>query len=95
MTSYDKAIREVSDKFNIPKDRVNKIYKAYWQYIRESIKELPLKETLTEEELIQCKPNFNIPSIGKLGCCWKRYQGVKQKLNYINNIRKSNEAKED
>ena len=45
-------ILSVSKDLEISPDVVEKVYRAYWLYIKTTIKALPLKEDLTEEELI-------------------------------------------
>lgn len=89
--TYQKIIHKVSEDTEIPVEVVDKVYKAFWLYIRNSVQELPLKEELTETEFLSLKPNFNIPSLGKLACTYARYRGVKDKFNYIKALRKRNE----
>lgn len=88
---YQEIIQEVSKDTEIPIEIVDKTYKAFWLYIKESIKKLPLKEDLNEEDFNSLKPNFNIPSLGKLYCTYSRYKGVKDKFNYIKEFRKKYE----
>jgi len=65
---------------------VEKTYKAYWRFIKDTIESLPLKEELTEEQFNKLKTNFNIPSLGKLNCTYERYKGVKKMFKrFINN----------
>ena len=59
--SLEENIEEVSRNLNIPKEVVGAAYMSFWDYIRESIQALPLKEDLTEEEFNKLKCNFNIP----------------------------------
>lgn len=89
--TYSEIINKVSKEINVPPDIVDKVYKAYWLYIKESIQQLPLKEDLTEAEFMKLRPNFNIPSLGKLCCTYDRYLGVKSRFKNISNIRKKNE----
>jgi hypothetical protein len=93
--TYTDIINKVSKDTNIPIEVVDKSYKAFWLYIRNSVQELPLKEELTEAEFLNLKTNFNIPSLGKLACTYKRYLGVKEKFNYIKKIRGNEEVKKD
>lgn len=86
--NYDEIISKVAANLNIPESRVDKIYKSFWQYIRNSIQELPLKEDLSEVEFLALKPNFNIPSLGKLSVTYDRYNRVKQNFEYIKKLRK-------
>lgn len=89
--TYKDIINKVSEDTGINADVVNKVYKAFWLYIRTSIKELPLKEEFTEAEFQTLRPNFNIPSLGKLCVSYDRYTGVKKRFDYINHLRKRNE----
>lgn len=89
--TYKEIIYKVSSNTGIPVEMVDKIYKSFWLYIRSSIQELPLKENLTENEFLSLKPNFNIPSLGKLTCTYERYKGVKSRFKYIKTLRKRNE----
>ena len=91
---YQGIIKKVSEDTGIPVEVVDKAYKAFWSYIRNSVQELPLKEELTEAEFLLLKPNFNIPSLGKLTCTYPRYIGVKDKFNHIKALRKRNEETE-
>ena len=43
-------ILSVSKDLGISPDVVEKVYKAYWLYIKTTLEALPLKEDLTEEE---------------------------------------------
>jgi len=45
---------------------------------------------MTEEEFLELKTNFNIPSLGKLSCTRDRYLGVKKRFEYIKNLREKN-----
>lgn len=91
---YQGIVQKVSKDTGIPVEVVDKTYKAFWSYIRNSVQELPLKEELTEAEFLLLRPNFNIPSLGKLCCTYTRYKGVKEKFNHIKTLRKRNEETE-
>lgn len=81
-------LKQVSEELNIPYEVVNKVYSSYWKFIRSKIIDLPLKENLTKEEFEKLKVNFNLPSLGKLNCTYKRLLGLKEKeklmKKYIN-----------
>lgn len=89
--TYTEIIQKISDDTGISPAIVDKTYRAFWLYIRNSIQEFPLKENLTEAEFLSLRPNFNIPSLGKLCVSYDRYKGVKDRFQYIKNIRKKNE----
>lgn len=75
---------KVSEELNIPVEDVKAIYNSFWSFIRETIKQLPLKEDLTDEEFNKLRTNFNIPSVGKLGCSLDRYKKIKKRFRIKN-----------
>lgn len=89
--TYNEIIQEVSENTGLSINIIDKAYKAFWKYIRESIKNLPLKEDLKDEEFLKLRTNFNIPSLGKLVCTHQRYLKVKDNFNHIKELRKRNE----
>lgn len=89
--TYQEIINKVSGDMGISPDTVDKAYKAFWKYIRDTIQDIPLKDDMSEEEFIMLKPNFNIPSLGKLTCTYKKYKGIKEKFKHIKKLRENNE----
>lgn len=89
--TYQEIINKVSGDMGISPDIVDKAYKAFWKYIRDTIQDMPLKDDISEEEFIMLKPNFNIPSLGKLTCTYKKYKGIKEKFKHIKKLRENNE----
>lgn len=85
--TYEQIIESVANELQLPVDLVRKTYKAYWQFVRDTIQQLPLKDDISEEEFEKIKTNFNIPSLGKLYCTRDRYLRVKKRFEYINNLR--------
>jgi hypothetical protein len=92
---YPDIEKEVSQKLNIPEDVVDAAYKSFYEFVKEKITELPLKDELSEEEFSKLKTNFNIPSLGKLHCTYERYTKVKERLKYFNKLKELYETKED
>lgn len=78
--TYDEIIKKVSEENNLPKNLVDKTYRAYWRAIREHITSLPLKEDLSDEEFLKLQPNVNIASIGKLNVTLDRYKRMKKMI---------------
>lgn len=77
---YKKLVSKVAEELDLPTDLVDNTYKGFWLFIRNKIQELPLKD-ITEEEFDFCRTNFNIPSLGKLGCTKDRWSTIKNKYN--------------
>lgn len=84
---YSSIISIVSEELNLPKELVENTYKAYWNFIRATIEELPLKTELTQAEYSNLRTSINIPSLGKLNCTYNRYIGIRNRFNIINKIR--------
>lgn len=93
--NLDTIYQKVANDLNIPVDIVSKTYRYYWAFIRDKIQELPLKQDLTEEQFNQLRPNFNIPSIGKLCVPYDRYTSIKRQFKYKQKIKENEEAKKD
>ena len=85
--SYSEIIGKVAEELNLPIEVVDKTYKAYWLFIKQSIESLPLKEDINEEDFAKLRTNFNIPSLGKLTCTYDRMLGVKKRFKYIKELR--------
>lgn len=92
---YSDIIGKVAEELNLPKELVDKTYKAYWASIRSSISSLPLKDDLDEQGFSQLRTNYNIPSLGKLSCTFDRYIGMKKRFSLIKKIKDNAKDKED
>lgn len=84
---YSDIINKVSEELNLPRELVENVYKAYWNFIRVTIEELPLKTELSQERYRDLRASINIPSLGKLNCTYNRYIGIRNRFNIINKIR--------
>lgn len=84
---YVDVIKKVSEELDIPEKIVDRVYKSYWLFIRNTIKDLPLKNNLSEEEFLKLRTNFNIPSLGKLHCTYERLLNMKKRFDYINRMK--------
>lgn len=88
--NYEEIIVKVAQETELPDKVVDRIFKAYWFFIRTSIQALPLKETLSEEEFSRLRTNFNIPSLGKLTCTYEDYLRHRKRYEYITTSRNRN-----
>lgn len=85
--TYQQIVDNVSCELNLPRELVDKTYKAYWFFIKQYIQSLPLKEDLSKNNFSQLKTNINIPSLGKLTCTYDRMLNMKKRLEILNKIR--------
>lgn len=80
-------IQEIAEKYGLTFDEVESIISSQYEFIKEKIKEIKLKEDLTKEEFLMEKTNFNIPSIAKLYASYYIYSEInKKKKKKDNNI---------
>ena len=89
--TYPDIVIKVSKELGLPPEVVDKIYKSYWMFVKQTIQALPLKEDLTSEDFKKLRTNFNIPSLGKLSCTYDRMNRVKEKFKHIKKFRERNE----
>lgn len=86
--NYSNIIKKVSEELNLPLEVVDRTYKSYWVFIKDTINSLPLKEDINEEEFTKLRTNFNIPSLGKLCVTWDRLMGCKKRFEKLKQIKK-------
>ena len=87
--TYHDIVTSVSTELNISKEVVDSAYKSFWDFIKSTIKELPLKEDFSEEEFSKLRTNFNIPSLGKLVCTYDKVSSVKRRFKYIKKLKEN------
>lgn len=85
--NYPYIIGKVSEELGLPKEVVDKAYRAYWLFIKQHIQSLPLKENINEEDFAKLRTNFNIPSLGKLACTYDRMLNMKKRFEIIKKLR--------
>lgn len=79
-------IKQLSEELNIEESDIIKVYGSFWQFIRDNIQKLPLKDSISEEDFNKLKTNFNIPKLGKMSCTYNRYKNCKKKYEITNKI---------
>lgn len=75
--NLQEIIKEVATELGLSSEVVNKAYSSYWEFVKKTIKNLPIKEELTEEQFSQLRTSFNVPVLGKLYCDYSRILGIK------------------
>jgi hypothetical protein len=75
--TVDEAIKQVSAELEIDEYVVRRAYYSMFEFIKDTISELPLKEDfLSKEELSKLKKVFYLPSLGKINVPYSRYKKV-------------------
>lgn len=78
---YQDLLSKVAEELKLPEEVIKNIYSSYWSQIKVILTKLPLKENLTKEEFDKLNNSINVPHLGKIGCSYKRYVGIKNKFN--------------
>lgn len=80
---YQEAVKQAAKELNIPEDTALLAYTSMWKLIREKAGSLDLKnKEVTEAELFEMKPNFNLPLIGKLSVTIQRINNIRKKKQW-------------
>lgn len=87
--AYKRIIEEVAKKHGVEPRLVDKVYKAYWGFIRETLSSLPLKEDLTEEQFKSLRASINVPSLGKFYCDYDRLTVIKNRIKYLKSLKEN------
>lgn len=75
---YEKQLSKVAQDLNLPLEVVREAYFSFWKFTKDKMKEIPLKEDLTEEQFNEYRTSFNVPSLGKFTCSYDRMLNVKK-----------------
>jgi len=87
---YEDIIKKLSEEMNLEEEVVDAAYKSFFEFIKDTISQLPLKEDLTEEEFNSFRTNFNIPALGKLHCTYDKYLSKRRRYKNGTNKDKTN-----
>ena len=77
--------KKTAEHLDLPVEVVKAAYESFYDFIRNTIKNLPLKDYNTD--VSELRSSFNIPSIGKLYCNEKKVEKIRN--NYDIRYRKN------
>lgn len=77
---------QVAKDLGLEPEVVKAAYQSQWQFIRNTIEALPLKEELSEEEFSQLRTSFNVPSLGKLYTTDEKVRRAKRRVEYLKEL---------
>ena len=78
--TLQKIILEVSQELQIPDDVVEIAYREYWNWVKNTLENIPVNEDMTEEEFNQLQTSINVPSLGKFYATYQRAQFLNKKF---------------
>lgn len=95
--TVDEAIKQVAINMNLDECVVRRAYYSMFEFIKDTVIELPLKEEfLSREDLGELKKVFYMPILGKIDVPYSRYKKVwNVYLNKGKNKNKDVQAQED
>ncbi len=76
---------QVAKDMGITVEEVRYTYMMFIKHLIDIMGEIDLSKDMTEEEFKQLRTNFNIPSVGKIGLPYDRFQYLRKA--YINQKR--------
>lgn len=77
----EEILNQVSKELDVPYEVCCKAYMSQWFFIEEKVKQHNYKD-LTLEKFRQIRPNFNLPSLGKLFVTEEKFEKVLKALEY-------------
>lgn len=79
--NLNNILSQLEKDLGIPKDVIYKIYSSSWDFIKQTIKSIPIKEENFEQYMKNNKVHFSIPYLGKLSCNYNKVKHVKNNIN--------------
>lgn len=73
-------ILETSKELDIPDDVVEIAYREYWNWVKNTLENIPVNEEMSEDEFKQMQTSINIPSLGKFYAKYSRAQFLIKKF---------------
>lgn len=93
----DELYERTAQKLNMPVETVKKVYEAYWQCVKDHIREIDFFKDpmMTEEEYNKIDTTVSIRRIGRFACNYKRFVHInKNSLKKLDNGRDDIEKSE-
>lgn len=84
---YNQIIKDVAKEVNLPEEVVNEAYKSFWLFVKTKIEELPVKKDISNDEFDKLSTSFNLPSLGKLACTRDKFEKLKKRLKFGEQIK--------
>lgn len=73
-------ILAASEKLNIPDDVIEIAYREYWNWVKDTLENVPVNEDMTEEKFTKMQTSINVPSLGKFYASYSRAQFLNKKF---------------
>lgn len=90
----EQIIKEVSQETDIPEEVIKLAYKSSFQFIRNTIEKIPIKDINSQESLNEVRTSFNLPEIGKLYTTYDKIEKIRRRIKFFKD-KNNGEDKED
>jgi len=77
MLINEKILKEVAKELNLPLNKVEEVYKSYWNYLKEQLMFFNEPKDITKEEFDTTIHSINIKHIGKIKILFNKYINAK------------------
>lgn len=86
--------KKVAKELGTTEDRVQMIYSAYWNCIRDGLKALDIHDDMSRDDFVGNKYGYFIQKVGRLYCDFKTYRRRNSRLIKVK-ARRNAEDKEN
>lgn len=94
MKKWEKLCKEYSQQSGMPFEDVKEIYRLYFEFMRDIIREYDVTGDYTKEELKNAFPRFSLPGIGQFEADYIRYlRNKKEKEKHDRKIQAENDIR--
>ena len=83
MQRWEKLCKQYAKENDLSYEDVREIYKLFFEYIRDTIREYDVFADYTKEEIARKFPKFHIPGIGSFYLDYVRYLRNKKEHNIV------------
>lgn len=73
-------ILAAAKKLDMPDDVVEIAYREYWNWVKNTLENVPVNEEMTEEEFTKMQTSINVPSLGKFYATYSRAQFLNKRF---------------
>lgn len=75
--------KDVAKDLGISKERVQMLYSAYWNCIKEGLKALDIRDNMGIEDFAGNRYGYYVAKIGRLYCDYRTYKAKNRRLNEL------------
>ena len=90
-----RIVKLVSIESKIPEATVEVAYRLYWQFIKDSLEAIPIRDIQSQEEFDKYRTSINLPSLGKMFITFDKVQKQRRRYEYLVKLFNNKEGEEN